>query len=47
MNDPIEQFRRAIAAAGLTPPDTINADGKMEYEFSAPDNAAFYRLETR
>ena len=23
MNDPIEQFRRAMAAAGLTPPDTI------------------------
>jgi hypothetical protein len=26
---------------------TINAQGKMEYEFSAPDNAAFYRLESR
>jgi hypothetical protein len=26
---------------------TINADGKMEYQFTAPDNAAFYRLESR
>ena len=26
---------------------TINAQGKMEFEFTAPDNAAFYRLESR
>ena len=26
---------------------TINPQGKMEFEFTAPDNAAFYRLETR
>jgi len=25
----------------------INAQGKMEFEFTAPDNAAFYRLESR
>ena len=26
---------------------TINAQGKMEIQFTAPDNAAFYRLESR
>jgi N-acetylneuraminic acid mutarotase len=26
---------------------TINAEGKMEYQFTAPDNASFYRLESR
>ena len=26
---------------------TINAQGKMEFEFTSPDNAAFYRLESR
>jgi hypothetical protein len=26
---------------------TINAQGKMEYQFTASDNAAFYRLESR
>ena len=26
---------------------TINAQGKMEFQFTAPDNAAFYRLESR
>jgi hypothetical protein len=25
---------------------TINPQGKMEFQFTAPDNAAFYRLET-
>ena len=29
MSDPIEHFRLAIAAAGLTPPDTIHGDGKL------------------
>lgn len=29
MSDPIELFRLAIAEAGLTPPDTINPDGKI------------------
>ena len=29
MSDPIEHFRLAIAAAGLTPPDYINADGAI------------------
>jgi len=29
MNDWAEQFRQAIAATGLTPPDTIIADGKI------------------
>ncbi len=36
MNDPIEQFRQAIAAAGLTPPDTIHADGKI-HRFATND----------
>ena len=26
---------------------TINAQGKMEFQFTAPDSAAFYRLESR
>ena len=29
MSDPIEHFKLAIAAAGLTPPDYINADGAI------------------
>jgi hypothetical protein len=29
------------------PQTTINADGKLEFQFSAPDNAAFFRLESR
>lgn len=34
MRDPIEQFRAAIAAAGLTPPEVIHADGKL-HRFSS------------
>ena len=34
MSDPIEHFRLAIAAAGLTAPDTINADGSI-HRFSS------------
>ena len=26
---------------------TLNAQGKMEFQFTSPDNAAFYRLESR
>ena len=29
MKDPIDLFRQAIVAAGLTPPDTIHGDGKL------------------
>jgi hypothetical protein len=29
------------------PPTTINGEGKLEFQFSAPDNAAFFRLESR
>ncbi|MEB2352017.1 MAG: hypothetical protein OZ924_11445, partial [Burkholderiaceae bacterium] len=29
MHSAIEQFRAAIRAAGLTPPDVIEADGKL------------------
>jgi len=29
------------------PQTTINAAGKLEFQFTAPDNAAFYRLEAR
>jgi len=29
------------------PQTTINAEGKLEFQFSAPDNAAFFRLEAR
>jgi putative DNA primase/helicase len=28
MSDPIELFKQAIAAAGLTPPDVVIDDGK-------------------
>jgi hypothetical protein len=32
----------------MTVPQTsINAEGKLEFQFSAPDNAAFFRLEAR
>ncbi len=37
MSDPIELFRLAIEAAGLTPPDTINADGSL-HRFSTNGN---------
>ncbi len=47
MSDPTELFRLAIAAAGLTPPDTINADGKI-HRFSTTgkrgDDSGFYSL---
>jgi len=29
------------------PQTTINAEGKLEFQFGAPDNAAFFRLESR
>jgi hypothetical protein len=29
------------------PQTTINADGKLEFRFTAPDNAAFFRLEAQ
>ncbi len=47
MIDPIEQFRSAIAAAGLPPPDTINADGVL-HRFSTngkrSDDSGWYAL---
>lgn len=47
MNDPIEQFRAAILAAGLTPPDDIHGDGKL-HRFSTSgkprDEAGWYVL---
>jgi len=47
MSDPTEQFRLAIAAAGLTPPDTIIADGKI-HRFSTTgrrgDDSGWYVL---
>ena len=36
MSDPIEHFRLAIAGAGLTPPDYINADGAI-HRYSTSD----------
>jgi len=31
----------------MTAPQTsINAEGKLEFQVSAPDNAAFFRLQT-
>jgi hypothetical protein len=29
------------------PGTTINGQGRIEFEFSAPDNAAFFRLQTQ
>lgn len=47
MKDPIEQFRDAIRAAGLNPPEVIEADGEM-HRFSAngkrDDDSGWYVL---
>jgi len=47
LSDPIEQFRAAILAAGLTPPDEIVADGKL-HRFSTNgkprDDSGWYML---
>jgi putative DNA primase/helicase len=47
MTDPIEQFRAAILAAGLTPPDEIHGDGKL-HRFSSSakprDDSGWYVL---
>jgi putative DNA primase/helicase len=47
VSDPIDLFKLAIAAAGLTPPDTINADGKI-HRFSSNgkprDDSGWYIL---
>src|SRR5512137_2543920 len=47
MRDAIDQFREAIRAAGLTPPEAIEADGKL-HRFSSNgkrrDDAGFYVL---
>lgn len=47
MSDPIEQFRAAMLAAGLTPPDEIVADGKF-HRFSTNgkprDDSGWYML---
>lgn len=47
MHDAIDQFRNAIQAAGLTPPDTIEADGRL-HRFSTNgkrnDDGGFYVL---
>ena len=49
MNDPIEQFRQAIAAEGLTPPDLIHDDGAI-HRFSTNgkprDDSGWYSLHT-
>lgn len=47
MLDALSQFRDAIQAAGLTPPDTIEADGKLRRFASngkRGDDAGWYRL---
>lgn len=47
MTDPIDQFKTAIVAAGLIPPDTIIADGKL-HRFSSNgksrDDSGWYVL---
>jgi putative DNA primase/helicase len=47
MSDAVDQFRQAIAAAGLTPPDTIHADGAI-HRFSTNgkprDDSGWYAL---
>ena len=46
-NDVIGQFRAAMFAAGITPPDVIDADGRM-HRFASDgrrdDDAGYYRL---
>lgn len=47
MFDPVQQFRDAILAAGLTPPDVIEADGKLRRFASngkRGDGAGWYLL---
>ena len=47
MREAIEQFREAIRAAGLTPPDEIEADGKLRRFASngkKSDDAGWYLL---
>jgi len=47
MRDAVEQFRDAIRAAGLTPPDVIEADGKLHRFASSGkrgDDAGYYVL---
>lgn len=47
MHSPIEHFREAIRAAGLTPPDVIEADGKLRRFASngkRGDDAGYYVL---
>jgi putative DNA primase/helicase len=47
MREAIEQFREAIRAAGLTPPDEIEADGKLRRFASngkKGDDAGWYLL---
>ena len=47
MSNPEQEFQAAIAAAGLTPPDSINADGKI-HRFSTNgkprDDSGWYML---
>jgi putative DNA primase/helicase len=49
VNDPTEQFRQAIEAAGLTPPDVIHDDGAI-HRFSTNgrrgDDSGWYSLHT-
>lgn len=49
ISDPIKQFYAAIEAAGITPPASIRADGKL-HRFSSNgkqgDNAGWYLLHT-
>ncbi len=45
--NPIEKFRQAIQSAGLTPPDVIEADGKLRRFASSGkrgDDAGWYVL---
>ncbi len=37
MSDPIQEFKTAIAGAGLVPPDDVIADGKL-HRFSSDGN---------
>jgi putative DNA primase/helicase len=49
MTDPNEQFRAAILAAGLTPPDEIHADGKLHRFPSSErrgDDSGWYVVHT-
>jgi len=40
-------FSTSPAGPMTAPQTTINAEGKLEFQFNSPGGAAFFRLESR